>query len=265
MLSVRGAAIVVRGLSHRKSILGDGVTFRDRKDSAGSEHLSANIRRRSDRVTTFIGVRRWWTLRWQGHADGRKRLPDALLAEAPVSTSVRRMLQEQFLEHAESLRGQCVAEIERCRTEVGALMITERDLGAALVAAIAELNAIEAERPDPAVAAVRRPVERHRPEALVQARRTREYERRRRVARAEVTDLQRRLEVVSRRRAEVEQHVVGLERTSVQAAHRLRARYERAEAIYRRALLSRHPQSVLLQTLLDDSPLVMPRWAEPGR
>ena len=205
---------------------------------------------------------RWrWELRRQGRADGRRRQPDPLLARPPVQTGVRDLLQSRLLEQAETVREQCVAEIERCREQTEDLAAHERHLHEQIAEYAADLQRTARLRPDPNAALQRRPVERDASEALVRQRRLREWERTRRQQQGRLRAAQARMDESVRERARLERHIEGLDAFAVASARRLQATFDRAEAIHRRALLRRHPQGTLLRLVIDDAPLRLPDWA----
>jgi hypothetical protein len=207
-----------------------------------------------------LGFRRRWMLRRQGRLDGSRRHPDPLLLTGPVTTSMRRLLLEEYADAAAAVKKELTAEVAR-------LIAAWAEHGAAARQARTDLPVAEqaladalATRPDPDAPPERRLGEERRPEALVRARRLREHERAVEVARQEQLCVRARLWTSEQEQARLRSQVDNFHRQAVDQVYRLRASYQRGLAIYDRALLRRHPDGDLLRDLLVTRDPALPEW-----
>jgi hypothetical protein len=222
---------------------------------------SDKVQRRANQREQRIDWRWRWTLHRWGRHDGRYRKPDPLSVSSPVRTSVRSLLEAQMAEVVERIRVQGGEEIARHQRELRSLDMRIAQLEDGLDRLAAELAAVDAKRP-----AADKPAERHagdrgKSENVVRSRRRREFEREQARVRKAQQALEGQLQQCRETWAGLTALIEGLERAGIDEAHRVRAVYEHAEAVYLRALLKRHPEGDLLRLMLDESPFALPEWA----
>ncbi|MGY2001729.1 hypothetical protein [Blastococcus sp. SYSU DS1024] len=197
-----------------------------------------------------------WRLLWTARSDRRAGLPIGLGTE---TTPILRDL----VAHRDDA---CELERTRYYADVRGIDVRLAEIDAELVA----LERALAETTDEAVLAaaprtdrelsVRKAGEQDVPVELVRQRRTSEHRRRADAARAAQRDVRERLDAVRAEEAQLEARRQNRADVARSRALRLVERAERLAAVYRRALIRRHPQREALVSRWDSAPVPPPAW-----
>jgi hypothetical protein len=207
--------------------------------------------RRANQLAQHIDWRWRWTLRRWGVHDGRHRTPDPMVASRPIHTTTRRLLEGSLFEQVEQAGRRFDAAISPRRTALQGLDMRIAMHEDELVTTRAEIDRIEADAAPSATA----------PDQLQQRRQRRRHQRQQENLRRRKAELERELAGERERWATMIAEIEDLEKQKIAEAHRLRAIYTHAEAIYNRALIKRHPEGDTVRLMLDSSALRLPNWA----
>ncbi|WP_346619211.1 hypothetical protein [Blastococcus montanus] len=197
-----------------------------------------------------------WRLLWAARSDRRAGLPIGLGAE---TTPILRDLVAHRDHACELERTRYYADVRRIDVRLAGI---DAELGA-LERALAEATdaAARAAAPLPEQElTARRAGEQQVPAELVRQRRAAEHLRRADAARAAQHELRVRLDATRAEEAQLEARRQNLADVARSRALRLVERAERLAAVYRRALLRRHPQREALVSRWDSSPVPPPAW-----
>ncbi|WP_157936752.1 hypothetical protein [Geodermatophilus chilensis] len=199
-------------------------------------------------------------LRWYARADRRAGLP------VGVSVASTPVLAELVAEYGEA----CERERTACLIDTGSADVRLGQIDAELctLRATLERQAEDVERmaqpPAPAWLARRYPGEENLPDSATRERRAITHQHSVAATRAAQAETQRRLDDVLAEQAHLRAAVQA--RADVARSHVVRAREltHRKAAVYRRALLRRHPQREELVRLWDTELCDLPTWVAPG-
>lgn len=198
-------------------------------------------------------------LRWYARADRRAGLP---VGVSVASTPVLAELVAEYGEACERERTRCLVDTDPADVRLGQIDAEVRTLRATL-----ERQTQDAERmaqpPAPAWLARRYPGEENLPDSATRERRAVTHQRSVAAARAAQADTQRRLDDVLAEEAHLRAGVQA--RADLARSHVVRVREltHRKAAVYRRALLRRHPQREELVRLWDTELCDLPAWVAP--
>ncbi|MGY1680677.1 hypothetical protein [Geodermatophilus sp. SYSU D01176] len=198
-------------------------------------------------------------LRWYARADRRAGLP---VGVGVASTPVLAELVAEYGEACERQRTACLVDTDPADVRLGQIDAELRTLRATLERQAADVERV-AQPPAPAWLARRYPGEENLPESATRERRAVTHQRSVAAARAAQAETQRRLDDVLAEQAHLRAAVQA--RADVARSHVVRAREltHRKAAVYRRALLRRHPQREELVRLWDTELCDLPAWAAP--
>jgi hypothetical protein len=199
-------------------------------------------------------------LRWYARADRRAGLP---VGVSVASTPVLAELVAEYGEACERERTACLIDTGSADVRLGQIDAELRTLRATLERQAEDVERM-AQPPAPAWLARRYPGEENLPESATRERRAITYQHSVAATRAAQAETQRRLDDVLAEQAHLRAAVQA--RADVARSHVVRAREltHRKAAVYRRALLRRHPQREELVRLWDTELCDLPTWVAPG-
>lgn len=198
-------------------------------------------------------------LRWYARADRRAGLP---VGVSVASTPVLAELVAEYGEACERERTRYLSDADDAAVRLGRIGAELGTLRAALARRTQDAERT-AQPPAPAWLARRYPGEEGLPESATRERRAITHQRSVAAARAAQADTQRRLDDVLAEQAHLRARVQA--RADLARSHVVRAREltHRKAAVYRRALLRRHPQREELVRLWDTELCGLPAWVAP--
>ena len=198
-------------------------------------------------------------LGWYARADRRAGLP---VGVSVASTPVLAELVAEYGEACERERTACLVDTDPADVRLGQIDAELRTLRATLERQAADVERM-AQPPAPAWLARRYPGEEDLPESATRERRAVTHQRSVATVRAAQAETQRRLDDVLAEQAHLRAAVRA--RADVARSHVVRAREltHRKAAVYRRALLRRHPQREELVRLWDTELCDLPAWVAP--
>jgi Skp family chaperone for outer membrane proteins len=174
-----------------------------------------------------------------------------MIASRPIRTTTRRLLEGSLAEQAEKAGRRFDAAISPRRTTLQGLDMRIAMHEDELVTTRTELDRTEAEAAPTGNA--------H--DQLQHRRQRRRHQHQQDSLRRRRAQLEQQLAEERERWATMIAEIEDLEQQKIAEAHRLRAIYTHAEAIYNRALIKRHPEGDTVRLMLDSSALRLPSWA----
>jgi hypothetical protein len=219
--------------------------------SSSSDHV--DVAYRSVRIGRLTTLR----LRWYARFDRRAGLPVGL---SPETTPVLRELTAEYGEVCERERG---AFLQTSKAWNVRLRELEAEV-AAVSASVEALNRTTTECAAPPTEqwlSIRYPGESHLPESATRARRADAHRAHWQAARNAEAEARRRLEELLAEEAELRGLVEAREEAARSRVRRYRDLTERKSAVYRRALIRRHPQRDQLIGRWTTAAIPLPAWA----
>jgi hypothetical protein len=197
-------------------------------------------------------------LRWYAKFDRRAGLPVGL---SPATTPVLRELSAEYGEVCERERGASLADTDAWTIRLREIEATLRALGETLQSR-AQTTELYALPPTEEWLSTRYPGETHLPPSATRERRADAHRRRWNAAHQAQVATRAEMDDLLAERAELQSRVTTREEAARSRVRRYRDLTERKAAIYRRALIRRHPQRDQLIGRWTTEAIPLPAWAD---